>query len=1169
MRRVTRLWISGVICALVGVLAPVLTAQATPFATQHLQLWLRADAGLEAVGSDLRVLKWRDQSGRGNDAWADFETAPKVAVVEDALRSFEGVQFDTAAYLRVPHDEALNADGGLTLFAVYRNLNGNRLMQKKSHGSVTEDSWFVIATQGLGVAGTYRSGTPTLFPGGGQDLYITSHVFDPSRGEIRMYRDGALVETLTGVSPQVPNADDLFIGKRDTPGTSEAPWQGDLFEILLFDVALDEASRQSVEQYLFSKYRGAPNLADQPFRPAQGKENSWWEKWGGEYPFVKVGTEQGIGPLALVGIQTKPIGTAYVFESAQPDLFAHVNGRPAPGLYVIPWVGTSEDGTPFFGTPVPVNVPTNHPVISNGSVVQVGKEIHAMWIDEGALIHGVFDKGSFTFRVTGQAALPRLPRSANRVHFVPLADGRVDVLFEISDGTPWYPEGQDRTAIDFHPYDSAGIWQGGPRYRTLYAATYPSLLSGKPSDARLFAPSLEQVRFDMGQITNVRLGGAHDADIVVGSRFGPIYYYRVDGGKESPLATDARRHLVGTDGNTLRHPTINASPVAYPNPATGYSDLIVGGEGALYYYRFTGEFTAEGNPIFADPVPVLQRNADLYGGSLPTPSVVDWNGDGRLDIVAGNSEGRVLFFENIGSDEDPKFLPGVAIEAGGREIFIQGGYRGSIQGMPEARWGYAKSNVVDWNQDGLYDIVMGDITGGYSIYINRGTPTEPKLDPAQPLYHDGLELVGHWRVRPAVAHVGDETALIIVDGEGHLHLYWRVDDYNVRDGGKLRLDDGSLISGAVEYAGHTGRLMLDLADWDGDGVLDLVIGTGRVNGVPNPVTGFPMPTLSTLWASMVLFMKNVGTNTEPVFQHPVPFMYRGEPVIPGGTHSVSPVVTRMGGGDGPNILVGNEAGRFILYRHEHLSLYPDPVVAIASPEPNAIVSGVFTPDIRVVSPVSELTEVRVTLGTTRVYEGTGAPSTWRIDVSELRSAKYVMTVYARNAAGRSATASVVVDVDNRWSLTDELLPPLKSGFFGTVDRSRTADRSAGWAYDERKLPFVDDGMLVRQADTTEFLVWEAPNLEAFTIVAYTTDPAALKLETAVSRDRSTWRTQPYQSVVEAENDGWHKVVMTGEISDPTQASWFRIELSQGELGADEVVLGKVELVGDGGKASRR
>ena len=138
-------------------------------------------------------------------------------------------------------------------------------------------------------------------------------------------------------------------------------------------------------------------------------------------------------------------------------------------------------------------------------------------------------------------------------------------------------------------------------------------------------------------------------------------------------------------------------------------------------------------------------------------------------------------------------MSGVPLKASGQEIYIQPGYRMDIQGPGEARWGYTWPTVVDWNEDGLPDILMCDSTARHTLYINRGTKTEPELDAGNPLYIDGLELHGTWRVKPAVAKLGERMAYVTLDGDDEFHLYWRLDDYNLEDGGKLKLEDCSAI----------------------------------------------------------------------------------------------------------------------------------------------------------------------------------------------------------------------------------------------------------------------------------------------------------------------------------------------------------------------------------------
>lgn len=251
----TKSFLSGitVLCMIVGLLlgSAIAAAGEVPIPNANLQLWLRADAGVvTADGASVTV--WQDQSGNGNHAIAEAGTEPTL--VPRVIGDLPGVEFATESFLRVPHKDELNAGESLTFFAVYRNGSGNRLLQKKSGEPVSEDSWFVIATQGLSVSGKYRDVSPTLYPGNRDDIYVVSHVFNAATGTIDMYRAGDHVWRIEDVPAQVPNEDDVFIGKRDLPGGNESGWRGILFEMIIYNTALDDEARVQVEQYLIDKY---------------------------------------------------------------------------------------------------------------------------------------------------------------------------------------------------------------------------------------------------------------------------------------------------------------------------------------------------------------------------------------------------------------------------------------------------------------------------------------------------------------------------------------------------------------------------------------------------------------------------------------------------------------------------------------------------------------------------------------------------------------------------------------------------------------------------------------------------------------------------------------------------------------------------------------------------
>ena len=637
---------------------------------------------------------------------------------------------------------------------------------------------------------------------------------------------------------------------------------------------------------------------------------------------IPSGTEDGRGPLAVDAINSEPLGAAHVFGGVEPDLFVKT-GRHGQnkGLFLYKWVGRGPHDEPVFEALKAVAYPfdADHP--PDGHIIEMhGGEIHGLWITGGAAVDSVFDSSAMRFEERSRIRLSGLPRGAQNGTALLNPDGTVELVLDVGDGVQYRPASASWRDEEYDPYDGRGIWRGGLPYVALYAVTLPRAFEGPAENPRLVSTTEREVRFGFCRLTAVDLGEGHRRDVIGGSRMGNFSYYHNTAAQG--IAFEPRAYVVGQDGIARRHSTINATPVAYPNPESGLSDFIVGGEGGLYWYRFSGEFNAQGKPVYEDAWPVLEENAKLYAGSLPVTNCVDWDGDGDKDLVAGNSEGFILFFENRGDNAAPKFLPGVRLEADGHAIHVQPGYRLDIQGPSEARWGYVCPTVVDWNQDGLLDIVMSDSTARHTVFINEGTPTAPRLARGEPIYYDGLDMYSMWRVQPAVGLLGDRMAYITLDEDDELHLYWQVDARNVTDGFKLHDESGKTMLGNCLDAGGTGRLKLVLADWDLDGVKDLIVGTPRHGSIPDVASGLPQ-SLGRPGAA-VLFVKNVGTESAPVFAYPKILAYRGEPMYFGG-HACGPALADFGDPEGPGLIIGEEGGRFLYFRRSDLTLFaPDP-----------------------------------------------------------------------------------------------------------------------------------------------------------------------------------------------------------------------------------------------------
>src|SRR5690606_242161 len=108
-----------------------------------------------------------------------------------------------------------------------------------------------------------------------------------------------------------------------------------------------------------------------------------------------------------------------------------------------------------------------------------------------------------------------------------------------------------------------------------------------------------------------------------------------------------------------------------------------------------------------------------------------------------------------------------------------------------------------------------------------------------------------------------------------LRIYRQYDERNILTGELLLTESGQEITGNAFASSATGRIKLQLVDWDNDGVVDIIAGTTPETSIPNPSTGLP---LNGGGKATVLFLKNVGTNAAPQFADPVVLTANETPV---------------------------------------------------------------------------------------------------------------------------------------------------------------------------------------------------------------------------------------------------------------------------------------------------
>ncbi|WP_438480070.1 FG-GAP repeat domain-containing protein [Oleiharenicola lentus] len=414
-------------------------------------------------------------------------------------------------------------------------------------------------------------------------------------------------------------------------------------------------------------------------------------------------------------------------------------------------------------------------------------------------------------------------------------------------------------------WSDKGEWKAGPlrgyvyllrntgtNDKPKYAAPEKVMAGGKPVDPYgMPSPMWGDFR------------GTGKLDLITGEFRDSFTFFENTGTRTKPVYAEGRA-LKAKGGDRLAMDLCMITPVAVDFNGDGKLDIVCGDEdGRVAFIENTGK-VVDGAPQFLPPRYFKQFADKVKFGALITPYAVDWDGDGREDLVAGNSAGHIAFFKNLGGEPvrwaAPEFL-----KAEGKIIRELAGPNGSIQGPAEEKWGYSILSVEDFDGDGLSDIVTNGIWGKIVWYKNIGTRTAPKLAAAKPVELSegapvqnlawnwwkpkGRELVTQWRTTPQLIDWNKDgvTDLVMHDTQGYLALYAGQRDRSgkVTVGAPQRIFFGEGISaydpngkptnsesGLLRLnsldAGRSGRRTFQITDWDGDGQLDLL-----VNSNPN------------------------------------------------------------------------------------------------------------------------------------------------------------------------------------------------------------------------------------------------------------------------------------------------------------------------------------------------
>jgi len=264
----------------------------------------------------------------------------------------------------------------------------------------------------------------------------------------------------------------------------------------------------------------------------------------------------------------------------------------------------------------------------------------------------------------------------------------------------------------------------------------------------------------------------------------------------------------------------DASPLFFDYDGDGLLDLLVGSRfhkgyladapSQLFLFRNVGTMDEPSFSLIDNNWLELTSMSDEIDALSPTTADID--GDGDLDLIIGNKRGKLMLVENIAIEDGPFEM--------GEVVYPWFDIDVGFSSVPA---------LIDMDQDGDLDLVIGEEKGNVNYFTNIGTKQAPLFEadeegPEHILNFGGIDARQDNAVfgmaAPTIFQAADTTILLVGTAHGNLLFY----DLN-----KVEFDDvfTEITDHPVAMGTQGGRSKVAIADLNLDGYLDLMVGTSR------------------------------------------------------------------------------------------------------------------------------------------------------------------------------------------------------------------------------------------------------------------------------------------------------------------------------------------------------